>query len=133
MPKNACVDSTCPVCGAERVKNCKCMVCESQCGNNHVWHYCPEHNKKILGPADHTKHGCCCDESAVKIREQKIQERVRRGVQLLETLEYLRSRADVIAMLLEKGSCTEDYNILKVAQFSLHQQIEAYGKDLANL
>ena len=48
-------DLTCPECGEEAIKWCKCPFRESECKNGHVWHYDTNTGVRIIGHKP--KHG----------------------------------------------------------------------------
>lgn len=47
-------DNTCPICGEDAVRTCKCFRKDSTCKNGHDWHTCTIHKIKVIGRSDHS-------------------------------------------------------------------------------
>jgi hypothetical protein len=43
----------CPICHEKWISQCKCMIGEKTCINDHSWFTCPVHHKIIIGKSDH--------------------------------------------------------------------------------
>jgi len=75
----------CPICGEEFDAQCRCMLGDRRCKNNHWWFQCPVHHCLVLGKSDHTRAGSCqCYRGYQYLMELAMD----------ETLEQLEEMAD---------------------------------------
>ena len=64
----------CPICHLKWQTQCKCLISERTCANNHTWFHCPIHHTLVVGES---KHGlgmnvCQCKDHGLSADNDKL-------------------------------------------------------------